>query len=201
MAGTKTIVPGRGTATITVSDYSNIAADATITVNGIVLTNGVEWSNATGNNNTATSIASAISTATATTKCTGSATNAVVTISANTIGSAGNVSLNTSDAVKLLKSGTALTGGNSGIVGTSGAASVIYGVEVQAGANTCNIDVYNGTDATTGVLVLRLSCTASVSNNFEFLGGVILPNGCFIDITVTAIANPPTAVTVAYKQL
>lgn len=201
MAGTKTIVPGRGTATITVSDYANLGAGATVTVNGIVLTMGAEWSNATGNNATAASIAGAINTATATTLCTAAAvaTN-VVTISANTIGSAGDVSLATSDAVRLLKSGTALTGGNSGIVGTSGATQVIYGVEVQAGADTCNIDVYNGTSAS-GTLVLRLSCTASVSNNFEFLGGVILPSGCFIDITVTAIANPPTAVTITYKQL
>jgi hypothetical protein len=117
--GVTVTAPGdaKGTGTITVTDYSNIAGSATVTVNGVILTNGAEWTAATSNNDTAASIALAITNATATTKCTAAAvaTN-IVTITANTAGTAGNVSLASSDAVRLLVSHATLQGGTNGHV-------------------------------------------------------------------------------------
>lgn len=200
MAGVISIVPGRATGTIIVSDFANIAANATVTVNGKVLTNGVEWTNITSSNATATSIASAITTATANTKCTAAAVGATVTLNSNIVGSAGNVTLVTSDAVRLTTSGTTLTGGNSGIIGSSGSPAAIYESGCLAGADLCVLDFYDGTNSS-GTLVLRLSCAASVPNYFYLGKGVVFKNGCFVDITVTDITKIPTLVTVSYTKI
>ena len=107
------------TGSATVDGYTSLSG-ATLTVNGIVLTEGVEWTAATSNNATATSLASAITTATATTHATGSATGAVVTITANTAGAAGNaISLASSDGTHLPVSGAFLVGGTNGVNGDS----------------------------------------------------------------------------------
>lgn len=201
MPGTFTITPARATATIVVSSFASIGASATITVNGIVLTNGVEWNAATSNNATATSIASAITTATATTLTTAAAVGSTVTISSNVLGPTGNtVTLASSDAVRLLISGATLSGGSSGIIGTSGAPLTIYGASCTAGADLCNIDLYDGTSAS-GTLVLRLSCAASAANNFNLKQGVVFKNGCFADITVTDITKSPTTVEATYTKI
>jgi hypothetical protein len=86
---------------------------ATVTINGIVLTESTEWIAATSNDDSAASIASAITTATATTLCTATAvaTN-VISIVANLAGTAGNaITVATSDVANLAKSGSHLSGG------------------------------------------------------------------------------------------
>jgi hypothetical protein len=102
----------KATGTITVTDNAALSG-ATVTVNAVVLTEGVEWTRSVGDANaTAASIASAITTATATTLCTATSATNVVTITANTGGTAGNsIALASSQVVYLLVSGANLGGG------------------------------------------------------------------------------------------
>lgn len=104
------------TGTYTVVDYTQLAGD-TVTVDGTVLTEGVDWTAAVSNNATATSLASAIS-ALATVNA--AAVGAVVTVTAADPGAAGNsIATLTSDAVNLTVSGATLTGGLDGDVDLS----------------------------------------------------------------------------------
>ncbi len=99
------------TGTVTIVDYTQLSGD-TVTINGIVLTEGIQWTAATSNNATATSLASAITTATGTTLTTGSATTNIVTIIANSAGTGGNtIALVVSDGTNSPASGSSLTGG------------------------------------------------------------------------------------------
>lgn len=102
------------TGTVTVVDYTMLAG-AVLTVNEVRLTEGIDWTAATDNATTATSLASAISSATEATLSTAVAVGAVITITANTAGTLGNfISLNTSDTINLTVSGTSLSGGTGG---------------------------------------------------------------------------------------
>lgn len=99
------------TGTYTVVDYTSLSG-ATVTVDGNVLTEGVEWTAATSNDATATSLASAIDALG--TVSAAAATN-VVTVTAATAGAAGNsIATLTSDAVNLTVSGATLSGGVDG---------------------------------------------------------------------------------------
>jgi hypothetical protein len=101
------------TGTVTIVDFSSIAG-ATITVGGTGLVEGVDWTAATDNATTAGSLATAIDglgTVGAT------ATGAVVTITADTAGTAGNsITLATSHPVNAAISGATLTGGTDELV-------------------------------------------------------------------------------------
>ena len=102
------------TGTVTVVDYTKLVG-ATLTVNGIVLTEGIQWHRGASNNAAATSLAGAITTATATTLCTASALLAVITITSNAATFKSNyISLATSDPVNLTLSNSHLTGGEGG---------------------------------------------------------------------------------------
>jgi hypothetical protein len=90
--------------TITVVDYTQVAGK-TVTVNGVVYTEGVEWTAATDNDTTAASLAAAIGGV-----CTAAALLNVVTVTRTTIG-VYNTTLASSDAVNLLLSGATLSGG------------------------------------------------------------------------------------------
>lgn len=107
-------IDATATGTVTVIDHTQLAG-AVLSVNGVALTEGVQWSAATSNNATATSLAAAISTATVTTHSTGGAIGAVITVTANAAGIPGNyISLATSNATDLTISGNHLTGGVGG---------------------------------------------------------------------------------------
>lgn len=95
--------------TITVLDYT-LLAGKTITVNAVTITEGVEWTAATSNNATATSIASAVDAIAA---VNAAASGAVVTIKADAVGTAGNSRnlLTNASASALTLSGATLTGG------------------------------------------------------------------------------------------
>ena len=96
------------TGTYTVVDYTQLGS-ATVTVDGNVLTEGVEWTAASSNDATATSLASAIDGLG--TVDASAATNAV-TVTASSTGTAGNsIATLTSDAVNLTVSGATLSGG------------------------------------------------------------------------------------------
>jgi hypothetical protein len=90
--------------TVTVVDYTQVAGK-TVTVNGVTYTEGVEWTAATDNDTTATSLAAAIGGV-----CTAAALLNVVTVTRTTIG-VYNTTLASSDAVNLLLSGATLSGG------------------------------------------------------------------------------------------
>lgn len=113
--GTKTFTKKTATyatGTITVDDYASLSG-AVVTVNGVDLTEGAEWTAAVDDETTAASIAAAITTATATTLCTAAAVATdVVTLTSNAKSTAANsITLATSDAVRLLKSAATLLGG------------------------------------------------------------------------------------------
>jgi phage tail sheath gpL-like len=103
--------PVKAIGNITITNFNNLVG-TTITVGGKLLSEGVEWTTSTSNAVTATSMAAAINTATAQTKCTAVAVGAVVNISANTPGAAGNTTtLVISDGSGMSRSGPTLTGG------------------------------------------------------------------------------------------
>lgn len=116
---------------------------STVTVAGHVLTESTEWTASADANTTATSLASAID---GLSEVAATATLAVVNIVGATTGVVGNVALLTSDAVRLLKSGAALTGGVDGldctVTGTGGTAQVTVNGKVTAGAVGAGADAY-----------------------------------------------------------
>jgi hypothetical protein len=104
--------------TLVSSDPTNMAVTsmaggqdgAIVTIAGHALTESVEWLASVDNDTTATSLASAIN---ALTEVNASASTDTVNIVAAAKGPGGNaVTLATSDAIRLLKSGNTLTGGN-----------------------------------------------------------------------------------------
>ena len=126
------------TGTYTVVDYTMLTG-ATATVAGFVLTEGVDWTAAVSNNATATSLAAAINALTA---VNASAVGALITVVATPAGAAGNsVTLATSDAVNLTKSGATLTGGTNG--------------NVALGPITAGMIVKNNAGTYTGVISAR----------------------------------------------
>jgi hypothetical protein len=142
------------TGTVTVVNHL-LLAGAVLTVNGVALTEGIQWSAATSNNATATSLASAISTATATTLCTASAAGAAITVTANSATFKSNsISLATSDATHLTLSGNYLTGGEGGAgyeyVVVTGTAIVVHLTNGQSSAQQVQAAV-NGWNAYSGI--------------------------------------------------
>lgn len=195
MAGSKQITPAIATATITVVDYTQLAG-STITVDATTYFEGVgqDYLAATSNNATATSIANAI------TQFTATANQNVVTLSADIIGPTGNANtLTTSDLVNLRPSGSTFSGGSSGTIVSS--AGTIYAVACTTGTQACDLDFYDGVDAATGTLKLRLSCDANVNNYFKLSSGMIFPNGCFVDITQLDYSSIPSLLTVDYAKI
>lgn len=164
----------RGSATV--SGFGSLAG-ATLTVNGIILTEGVEWTAAVSNDATATSLANAITTATATTLATGSANGAVVTITANTAGAAGNsISLASSDGTHLPVSGAFLTGGVNGVNGDS---ITIQYVDSSAAA----------TGTATVVDYIKLSGVHFTINGVSLVEGVDWSAATSNNATATSLAS------------
>ena len=94
---------------------------AVISIDDTDLTESVEWTAATTDQSTADSIVSAINTAFpgVLTATDAAGASLVVTITADAIGSAGNAhTIETSDAINLLKSGDTLEGGTDGLAAT-----------------------------------------------------------------------------------
>jgi hypothetical protein len=154
-------------ATVTVVDYTALSG-ATLTVNGVVLTEGIEWTAATDNDTTASSLASAITTATATTLSTGTATLNAIKVSANDAGDAGNsITLATSDAVNLTISSVTLLNGQDTIDGaTTSNDSDMLKVETDA-VNNASLLIGSGTSNS----VLGFTAGSFVTSPREPLAG------------------------------
>jgi len=107
------IVPVAASGTLTVVDFSFLSS-AIFSIDGIDLTEGIDWNAETDNNITASSLGAAI----AALQFSGSALYTVsidantITITYNTVGASGNnVTLTTTDATNLAISGSTLSGG------------------------------------------------------------------------------------------
>ena len=104
------------TGTITISDYTLLSGD-TVTVDGTALVEGVDWTAATSNDATATSLASAIA-GIATVGA--SEVSNLITVTASSTGIAGNsiavLYANSGSGIGLILSGATLTGGSDGFV-------------------------------------------------------------------------------------
>jgi len=98
----------RASATVTVNDYSGLSGE-TVTLDGNVLTEGVDWNAVTDNDTTATNLATALD---GVAGYSASASGAVVTVYYDTAGTGGNAkTIATSDATDLTLSGATLAGG------------------------------------------------------------------------------------------
>lgn len=109
--GVSSKVSVKATGYYTIIDFNNLVGNVE-TVNGVALREGIEWTTSTSNSVTATNLAAAITTATATTLCTAVGVGALVNITANAAGTAGNsITIALSDGSGISKSGATLTGG------------------------------------------------------------------------------------------
>jgi len=202
------LASAKGTATVV--DYTMLAG-AVLTIHGHALTEGVEWTAATSNSATATSLASAITTATATTLSTGSALGAVVTITANTAGAVGNtITLTTSDAVHLPVSGATLTGGQNNAILTVNGISLTQGTQWTAATNN-NATATSLANAITTATATTLSTGSAVGNVITVTANAAGPSGDNITLTTSnstylpvsgvSSSNPYLATSATYAVL
>lgn len=136
------------TGTVQIVDYTQLTGKI-IAVGGTNLTEGVDWTAATSNDATATSLASAID---ALASVSATASTSTVNIEAEDPGVAGNsITLTTNDAVNAPVSGATLTGGLDGDVDLS---EITAGMIVQnvAGTYTGVISAVNDTADTVTVI-------------------------------------------------
>lgn len=118
------------TGTYTVVDYTQLSGE-TVTVGGTVLTEGVDWTAAVSNDDTAASLADAID---GLASVTAAAVGAVITVTAAAVGTAGNsIGTLTSDAINLTVGAATLLGGTDGAVAL---ANVTAGMIVKNQAAT-----------------------------------------------------------------
>lgn len=157
----------KATGTYTVVDYTALAGK-TITVNGIVLTEGVHWTAAVDNDTTATSIASAITTATGTTLTTAAAVSAVVTVTANSFGTAGNsITTTTNGSPNLTVQQATLSGGLNYATVTVGSTTLTTATDFNAvtSNNQTATNLAAAIDALSGVNSTATNAVVTVNND------------------------------------
>ena len=198
MVGSQTIVPTQATGTITVVDYSTLSG-RTVTLNGTTVTEGVDWTAAVSNDATAASLSTALEEAADQFH---TVTGSVITITAEVVGVTGNtLGMSTNGAAAITLSGSTLAGGSSGIVGTSGRATQLYGTVILGPTATGGtLNFYDGT-STSGTLVLSLTYAAAVSRKFSFKKGIIFKEGCFVDILLDDAQNVPSVLQISYSHI
>jgi hypothetical protein len=151
---------------IKIIDYTNLALD-TVTVNALVVTEGTDWTAATSNASTATSLAGAIN---ALAGLSATATGDKVSILADVFGLAGNAyNLLTSGAVAdIVLSGSTLTGGRDAFDG--------FGIPL----------LWTNTDLDSDYQSLSLSFSADHNDNMDHLGGHLVGVSSNGRVTATA---------------
>lgn len=68
-----------------------------------------------------------------------------------------------------------------GVIGTSGHAIRVYQFIVNADASGAVVAVYDGT-STGGTAMDSLVGAASLSTRIPYAGGLLFPNGCYLDV-------------------
>lgn len=68
-----------------------------------------------------------------------------------------------------------------GVIGGSGKAIRVFGFIVNADSSGTVVAVYDGT-STGGTAMDSLVGAASISTRISYAGGLLFPNGCFIDV-------------------
>lgn len=69
-----------------------------------------------------------------------------------------------------------------GVIGGSGKPIRLYGLLVSSGATAAAPALYDGT-STAGTLMDTCTCpTVSVVNRFPYPGGLLFPNGLYVDV-------------------
>lgn len=82
-----------------------------------------------------------------------------------------------------------------GVIGVSGQPVRVYHVSVSSGGTAAAPVLYNGT-STGGTEYEKLTCsTISVVNRFDFCGGMLFPDGLYIDVDANT-----NYVTVVYEM-
>lgn len=157
----------KATGVVTVVDYT-LLAGKTVTVNGTVLTEGVEWNAATDNDTTAASLETAIE---AVTNINSTVLAAVITVEAAAVGAAGNAyTLATNAAVEgLTISGATLTGGQDAGTFTIGSDTITEGSDFNAATSNnqtatniaAAIEALTGVGATANGAVVTITADAS----------------------------------------
>lgn len=131
--------------TITITDYTGLASGKTVTVGATTLTEGVDFSAATDEDTTASSLASAID---GISGYAASADGAVITIIADTPGTAANSAALETNAV----SGVTLSGAT-----LSGGVAATYTDSFDYGNDVTNVETYLAVTAKTGTLTLDVT--------------------------------------------
>lgn len=165
------------TGTITISNYL-LLVGAVITISGFELTEGVDWTAATSNDATASSLEAAIDAHTNLPDVVSTSTTTnVITLTAVTTGTFGNnISLATSDAVNAPVSGTALTGG---VDATTGIKEItIYGLNSSYAEINETISLNGTSTVTTATSFYRVnSITITDVGSAETAVGTITLSG------------------------
>jgi len=117
------------TGTITIVDYTALAG-AVVTFNGNTYTEGVDFTAATSNEATATSLTSAIDAGEA--NFSAAAVGAVITVDADTVGVAGNVAMSSDAGVNITFSAATLEGGTDHSTLTVDGNALVQGTDFTA---------------------------------------------------------------------
>lgn len=161
----------KATGVVTVVDYT-LLAGKTVTVNGTVLTEGVEWNAATDNDTTAASLETAIE---AVTNINSTVLAAVITVEAAAIGAAGNAyTLATNAAVEgLTISGATLTGGQDAGTFTIGSDTITEGSDfnVATSNNQTATNIAAAIEALTGVGATANGAVVTITADASGTGG------------------------------
>lgn len=160
----------KASGTITIVDYTALAGK-TVTVNGTVLTEGVDWTAAVDNSTTAASLELAVE---AVTNINSTAASAVITVEAAATGTAGNAyTLATNANPNITLSGATLSGGRAATTVTVAGHALVADVDWNAQTN-------NNTTAD------------NLAAAIDALTEVVAPNPAAAVIAITA-ASPGTA--------
>lgn len=167
------------TGTFTVSNFA-LLSGASISVDGTTLTEGVDWTAATSDDDTAESLRSAID---ALTSVSASRTGSVVTVTAAEAGAAGNsIALTTSDITNLAISGATLSGGTDGNLDLS---SVTPGMIVKNTADSFTAVITAVDDGADTITI-----ATNPSTNFDVDGKVYVYIPSAVTYKETVINNP-----------
>ena len=160
----------KASATITITNYALLVGE-TVTVDGHALVEGVDWTAAVSNGDTATSLAAAID---GLTSFEAAAVGAVITAQVSTAGTAGNSkALSSTDAVHMTLSGTLFSGGRDAmsvtVNGTALVANVDFTAETDNGTTAANLAV--AIAALSGVTAAAVDAVITVTADAHGVAG------------------------------